>query len=63
MTFEDLTGAMEVLVFPDTYAALPQALNAGDVMVISGQLDRRDEQPKLRATQLLSLGRGVRPVA
>ena len=55
VTFEDLTGAMEVLVFPDTYAALPQALAAGDVMVICGQLDRRDDAPKLRATQLLTL--------
>ena len=53
---EDLTGAMEVLVFPDTYAALPRALNVGDVMVISGQLDRRDEAPKLRPAQILTLG-------
>jgi DNA polymerase-3 subunit alpha len=56
VTFEDLTGAMEVLVFPDTYAALPQALAVGDVMIIHGQLDRRDDAPKLRATQLLTLG-------
>jgi len=55
VTFEDLTGALEVMVFPDTYAALPQALAAGDVMVICGQLDRRDDAPKLRATQLQSL--------
>jgi DNA polymerase-3 subunit alpha len=55
VTFEDLTGALEVLVFPDTYAALPKALATGDVMVICGQLDRRDDAPKLRATQVLSL--------
>ena len=55
-TIEDLTGAMEVLVFPDTYAALPQAITVGDVLVVSGQLDRRDEAPKLRPSQLLSLG-------
>jgi DNA polymerase-3 subunit alpha len=52
---EDLTGALEVLVFPDNYAALPRPLNVGDVMVVAGQLDRRDEQPKIRATQLLWL--------
>ena len=52
---EDLTGPIEVLVFPDTYAALPQAIAVGDVMVVSGQLDRRDEAPKLRPSQLLSL--------
>ena len=56
VTFEDLTGAIEVLVFPDTYAALPQALVVGDVMVINGQVDRRDDAPKLRSTQLLTLG-------
>jgi DNA polymerase-3 subunit alpha len=56
VTFEDMTGAMEVLVFPDTYAALPQALAVGDVMIITGGLDRRDDAPKLRATQLLTLG-------
>jgi DNA polymerase-3 subunit alpha len=54
VTFEDMTGAIEVLVFPDTYAALPQALAVGDVMVVTGQLDRRDETPKLKSTQLLT---------
>jgi DNA polymerase-3 subunit alpha len=56
VTLEDLTGAMEVLVFSDAYAALPRALAAGDVMVISGQTDRRDEAPKLRPSQILTLG-------
>jgi DNA polymerase-3 subunit alpha len=55
ITFEDLSGAIEALVFPDTYAALPRPLNAGDVVVISGSLDRRDDQPKLRAVQVLWL--------
>ena len=55
VTFEDLTGALEVLIFPDNYASLPRPLNIGDVVVISGQLDRRDDQPKLRAAQVLWL--------
>ena len=55
VTLEDLTGALEVLVFPETYAALPKALTPGDVMVVSGQLDKRDEAPKFRAAQLLTL--------
>jgi DNA polymerase-3 subunit alpha len=55
VTFEDLTGALEVLVFPDNYAALPRPLNLGDVVVVTGQLDRRDDQPKLRASQILWL--------
>jgi DNA polymerase-3 subunit alpha len=55
VTLEDLTGALEVLVFPDTYAALPRPLNVGDVVVIAGQLDRREDQLKLLATQILWL--------
>jgi DNA polymerase-3 subunit alpha len=55
VTFEDLTGTLEVLVFPDTYAGLPRPLNIGDVIVVSGGLDRRDDQPKLRALQVLWL--------
>jgi DNA polymerase-3 subunit alpha len=55
LTFEDQTGSLEVLVFPDTYAALPRPVNVGEVLVISGSLDRRDDQPKLRAVQVLWL--------
>ncbi len=55
VTFEDQTGSLEVLVFPDTYAALPRPLNAGEVIVVSGQLDRREDQPKLRAVEVLWL--------
>ena len=55
VTFEDLTGSIEVLVFPDTYTALPRPLNPGDVLVISGSLNRRDDQPALRAAQVLWL--------
>jgi DNA polymerase-3 subunit alpha len=55
VTFEDLTGAMEVMVFPDNYAALARPLAVGDTIVVTGQLDRRDDQPKLKATQVLSL--------
>jgi len=55
VVFEDQTGSLEVLVFPDTYSALPRPLNVGDVIVISGSLDRRDDQPKLRAVEILWL--------
>jgi DNA polymerase-3 subunit alpha len=55
VTFEDLTGSIEVLVFPDTYTALPRPLNAGDVIVISGSLNRRDDQAAIRAAQVLWL--------
>jgi DNA polymerase-3 subunit alpha len=55
VTIEDLTGSMEALVFPDTYGALPRPINTGDVVIISGQLSRRDDQPAFRAAQVLWL--------
>ena len=55
VVIEDLTGSIEVLVFPDTYAALPRPINAGDVVVVSGSLSRRDDQPAFRAAQVLWL--------
>jgi DNA polymerase-3 subunit alpha len=55
VTLEDLTGPIEVMVFPDTYTALPRPINVGDVVVISGSLDRRDDAPKLKAVQVLWL--------
>jgi DNA polymerase-3 subunit alpha len=55
VVLEDLTGSLEVLVFPDTYTALPRPLNVGEVVVISGSLSRRDDQPALRASQVLWL--------
>ena len=55
VTFEDQTGSMEVLVFSETYAALPRPLGVGEVVVVMGQLDRRDDQPKLRSSQVLWL--------
>ena len=55
LTFEDLSGSMEVMLFPDAYAALTRSITPGEVIVISGSLDRRDDTPKLKAAQVLSL--------
>jgi DNA polymerase-3 subunit alpha len=55
VTLEDLSGPIEVMVFPDTYTALPRPINVNDVVVISGSLDRRDDAPKLKAVQVLWL--------
>jgi DNA polymerase-3 subunit alpha len=55
VTLEDQTGPMELLVFQPLYGELPRPMNVGEVVVVSGQVDRRDEQPKLRASQVLWL--------
>jgi DNA polymerase-3 subunit alpha len=55
MTLEDMTGSIEALVFQPLYGELPRPLAVGDVVVVSGQIDLRDEQPKLRTSQVLWL--------
>jgi DNA polymerase-3 subunit alpha len=55
VVLEDLTGSIEVLVFQPLYGELSRPLNVGDVVVISGSLNRRDDQPALRAAQVLWL--------
>jgi DNA polymerase-3 subunit alpha len=54
-TLEDLTGSIEFLVFQPLYSELSSPLKVGDVVVVSGALSRRDDQPALRAAQVLSL--------
>lgn len=53
LVLEDLTGSIEVLVFQPLYGELSRPLNVGDVLVISGSLNRRDDQPAVRAAQVL----------
>ncbi|HSI86562.1 MAG: DNA polymerase III subunit alpha [Candidatus Methylacidiphilales bacterium] len=55
LTFEDTTGGTEVLIFPDTYNTIKTPLKAGDVVVIHGQIDRREDPPKIRAQEILTL--------
>jgi DNA polymerase-3 subunit alpha len=55
VTLEDQTGSMEVLIFNQVYSQLSSVPAAGDVLVISGRLDRRDDQAKFSAAQVLTL--------
>jgi DNA polymerase-3 subunit alpha len=55
VTLEDLTGSVEVLVFQQIYGELARPLAMGDVLVISGALNSRDDQPAFRAAQVLWL--------
>ncbi len=52
---EDHTGSTEILLFPDSYAALPRSYAVGEVVIIAGSVDRRDEQPKLKVNQIWGL--------
>jgi DNA polymerase III subunit alpha len=51
-TLEDLAGAIEVLFFPQTYAAYAASITEDAVVVVKGRVDRRDDVPKLIAMDL-----------
>ncbi|GAA1792147.1 DNA polymerase III subunit alpha [Planosporangium flavigriseum] len=51
-TLEDLTGAIEVLFFPNTYAMVGQHIAEDAIVAVRGRVDRRDDQPRLMAMDL-----------
>jgi DNA polymerase-3 subunit alpha len=51
-TVEDLEGAIEVMFFPQTYNLFATTLAEDAVVVVKGRLDRREDVPKVIATEL-----------
>jgi DNA polymerase III subunit alpha len=51
-SLEDLTGAIEVLFFPNTYELVGQYIAEDAIVVVKGRVDRRDDQPRLMAMDL-----------
>ncbi|MHB1613404.1 MAG: DNA polymerase III subunit alpha [Actinomycetes bacterium] len=51
-TVEDLDGAIEVMFFPASYQLVATSLAEDAVVVVTGRLDRREDVPKLIATDL-----------
>ena len=51
-TVEDLAGAVEVMVFPATYAAAAVLLVEDAVVVVRGRIDRRDDVARLVALEV-----------
>ncbi|CAB4559000.1 unannotated protein [freshwater metagenome] len=51
-TLEDLQGAVEVMVFPRTMTEIGHLLAEDAVVLIGGRVDRRDDTPKLIATDI-----------
>jgi DNA polymerase-3 subunit alpha len=49
---EDLKSSIEVMVFPKTMQAYGHMLEDDAVVIIKGRVDKRDDQPKLMATEL-----------
>jgi DNA polymerase-3 subunit alpha len=52
VVLEDLEGSIEVLFFPATYAQVGINIAEDAIVVVRGRLDRRDDTPKLIASEL-----------
>jgi DNA polymerase-3 subunit alpha len=53
LVLEDLAGAVEVVVFPSTYAATsPDCLAQDAIVCVKGKVDTREEPPKLVALEI-----------
>ncbi len=55
LTLEDLTGSVEVLVFPRAYEQLPYALKRDAVLLLRGKVDVQEQSVKLLCEEVLSL--------
>ncbi len=48
---EDLTGQAEVMVWPETFSKSGPLLEVGKVLVITAKLDKREDKPRLVASE------------
>ncbi len=56
ITLEDMTGQVEVVVFPRVYARSAKAIDGdSNVLLITGKLQLRDDEPKIIAEELVSI--------
>ena len=55
VTLEDLSGFVEMVVFPETYQASMELLKSEEPLLVSGTLDVGEETCKLMATEVVSL--------
>jgi len=55
LTLEDLTGSVEVIVFPKTYEQAHPALRRDAVVVVRGRLDVSEQQVKVLAEGVVAL--------
>ncbi|MET0741661.1 MAG: DNA polymerase III subunit alpha [Candidatus Nanopelagicales bacterium] len=52
VTLEDLEGAIDVMVFPQTYQLVATMLAEDVIVLVKGRLDRREDTPKLVASEI-----------
>jgi len=59
VTLEDLSGSVEVIVFPEVYSVAMELIKGDDPLLVSGELDVSEEACKILATEV-SLLRDVK---
>ncbi len=63
LTFEDLSGSAEALVFPELLEQHRALLVPDRVLYLRGRVDRRREAPSLRVTDIIPLDQGPQRLA
>ncbi len=55
---EDLTGMVEVIVFPDAYEkGIGKYLHGDEMVIVKGRLNWREEKPRIVASEVIPFGR------
>ena len=52
LTLEDFTGSVEVIVWNEQYAKVSGELEVGKILSFAGRLEKREEKPRLVATDI-----------
>jgi len=55
LSLEDMKGLVEVILFPEVFQACLPHLRGDDPLVVRGTLDMEDENPKIKAAEVLPL--------
>ena len=60
LTFEDLTGPIEAVAFPRTYAIAAPLLTEGSILFVRGKIDRKREEPSLMIDEVIPVEQAAR---
>ena len=63
VTLEDLTGRTEVVVFPDDLVKYRSILVPDSIIFVEGALDRKREEPSIRASRIVVAGQACQELA
>jgi len=59
VTLEDLTGSLEVMIWNEAYNKCASLLEQGRVVAVTGRLDKREDTPRIVASEIKLLKPGA----